>query len=302
MSSIQPVTMRRSFDQFLATSIGTSNARTLLNGGNVLNSPDSVKAILGVTPFIIPQTLTAAQAIAALVEMDAPSVQWKPKQVLVGPVCGGLGTFGAATHPLYKEFPCFTKINTTGVKQLQAYATALQTNGSSTAAYNTSAPLIGVDIDYSLDSIPDNILERFYQCAPIASISTFTGTAAATVAGPSIQISTGKTSADGSFGGYLEMIQGMFTPGVSTVNNTLAGFMSFFSSDIITPEPLTVRMHPIVQGTTSPLAALAIQTNIRENVHRKIKASSLINTSATFDIAPTASGNFVAGIGYTQPP
>ncbi len=97
------------------------------------------------------------------------------------------------------------------------------------------------------------------------------------------------------------MIQGMFTPGVSTVNNTLAGFMSFASSDIITPEPLTVRMHPIVQGTTSPLSALALQTNIRENVHRKIKAASLIATSATFDIAPTASGNFVAGIGYTQP-
>ncbi len=194
MSGLQPITMARSFDQFLSTSIGTSNARTLLNGGNVLNTPDSIKAILGATPFIIPQTLTAAQAVAALVEIEAPSISLKPKQILVGPVCGGLSTFGAASHPLYKEFPFFTRLGGTGVKQLQAYATSLQTNGSSTAVYNTSAPLLGVDIDYSLNDIKLVLLERFYQTAPVASISTFTGTAAATVAGPSIQISTGKSS------------------------------------------------------------------------------------------------------------
>ncbi|MDE1867992.1 MAG: hypothetical protein KGI08_09830, partial [Thaumarchaeota archaeon] len=271
--------------------------RTQLNAGNNLNTPDSVKAILGITPFIEPQTLTAGQSVAALIEMDSPTVTWKPKQIFVGPIASGLGATFVAAHPILRELPCFTKINTTGVKQLQSYGTAL--------IANTSAPLAGVEINYSLDAIDPRLTERFYQTAPIANLPTSTGTAAATVNGPSIQISTGKNIQDptyGLYGGFLEEIQAIFMPGTVAASNSLVGYMSFFSNDIMSPEPITIRCHPLVSGLGATGSLLALQTNIRTNIHRPIKSTALINQSATFDITPTNAGNFVGGIGYSQPP
>lgn len=308
MSTIQNPIYRKSTDIFTATSLGTANTKTLLNGGANLLTPDSVQAILGITNVIEPQTLTAAQPEYALFELDSNTISLKPKQMMQVGALGGLGTFGSGVHPVFTEIPILKRLSTQGVKTLQMYGTAGNTAASTTATGNTSAPLAASEIEYSLDPIDPTLLERFYQVPstqvgtlPTNFGTTLTGTSAATVTGNSIQISTGSTGSLG-FGGFLEFLQALFVPTTIAASNSLAGFMTFSSNDIITSEPLKVMVNPMISALGTAIGVSIPQLNIRQNLHRPIKSSSLIATSATFDIAPTNQGSFCGGIGYTIAP
>lgn len=308
MSNVSNPILRKSTDIFTATSLGTGNVKTLLNGGSNLTTPDSVRAILGITNVIEPQTLTAAQPEYALFELDSNTISLKPKQLMQIGALGGLGTFPSAAHPMFTEIPLLKRLDTTGVKTLQMYGTAGNTAASTTATGNTSAPLAATEIEYSLDPIDPNLLERFYQVPstsagtiPTNFGTTLTGTAAATVTGNSIQVSTGGTGSQG-FGGFLEFLQALMVPTTIAASNSLAGYMTFSSNDIITSEPLKVLCNPMIAALGTAIGVSIPQLNIRQNIHRPIKGSALIGTSATFDIAPTNQGSFCGGIGYTVAP
>ena len=308
MSVVRNSLYRKSTDVFTATSLGTGNVKTLLNGGTNLFTPDSIQALLGVTNVIEPQTLTAAQPEYALFELDSPTISLKPKQLMQTGAIGGLGTFLNSAHPIFTEIPLLKRLGSAGVKQLQMYGTAGNTAASTTATGNTSAPLASSEIEYSLDPIDPTLLERFYQVPPTTAGTlpsnfgtTLTGTTAATVTGNSIQVSTGGNGASG-FGGFLEFLQALFVPTTITASNSLAGYMTFSSNDIITSEPLKVICNPMIAALGNATGVSIPQLNIRQGLHRPIKSSSLIATAATFDIAPTASGSFCGGIGYTIAP
>lgn len=298
MAGTVPVTYRKALDIFTATSIGTSTAKTLLNGGVALTTPDSAQAILGLTPVVEPQTLTAGQSELTLFELDSNTVSLKPKQIMVQGAMGGLGTFASAMHPVQKAIPIFKRFDSSGVKTLQLYGTA--------AVANTSAPLATAEIMYSLDPIDSALLERFYvvpssSSAPTNFGTTSTGTAAAQVTGGSMTISTGSSGSLG-YGGFLEFAHFAYQPGTVAASNSLAGYMTISSNDILGGEPIKILGNPIVAALGTAVSMALPQQVTREEIHRPIKATANIQTAATFDIAPTNAGIFCGGVGYTIAP
>jgi len=268
-----------SFDVATATSLGTGVAKSAINGGNNLTKPTQAQNLIEVIPYIASSgALTAGQSVLAKGIIESNSVNLLPKQFLVPPVCGGLGTFTSTLSGMLDAVECNTKLQLGSTQQFQV-------SGQCFIA-NTVAPKMGMSFHYS-ENLPTQ-KEHFYD---LPTNETNTGTSATQVSGEDITINDAT---------YLEGIYPLVVPAVVTASESYIGYMSVSSNDFGNSMPLKVPIQPISTALGSHVSVYVAKMPHYSNIHMPMKSSCLISHTYTQEEALTATANFQIGYDYVK--
>ena len=268
-----------SWDICESTSLGVGVAKTQINGGQPLTKPTQASTLIEVCAYQSSTgALTAGQSMIPKCIIESNSINLLPKQFIVPPICGGLGTFGSSLTPMLDTTECNTPLIQGSTQQFQVY-------GENYVA-NTVANRLGLALHYSTAST--NKKEMFYDSV---DSETATGTASTTVQGSNLTIN------DGAF---LETITPVVSTAVTTVSESVIGYMSVSSNDFDNSMPLKVPVQPISVALGSAIGVGTAKMPVYKNIHQGMKSSCLISHSYTQEEAMTASQNFMIGYGYTK--
>ena len=268
-----------SWDLATPTSLGTGVAKTEINGGQPITKPTQAQTLIEVIPYMASiAAMTAGEVQLTKCIIESNSINLLPKQFIVPPIQGGLGTFGSSLTPMLDTVECNTPLQIGATQQFQIY-------GENYIA-NTVANKLGVGLHYS--TAQTNKKEMFYDSV---SNETNTGTAATTVSGENLTIN------DGTF---LETITPVLVNGVVTASESFIGSISVSSNDFENSMPLKVPCQPTSVALGSAIGVGLAKQPVYKNIHMGMKSSCLISHSLTLDEAQTATGNFAVGYGYTK--
>ena len=90
-----------SWDIATPTSLGTGVAKTEINGAQPLTKPTQAQTLIEVVPYMASiAALTPAQTMMTKCIIESNSINLLPKNFLVPPTAGGLGTFTTALTPM----------------------------------------------------------------------------------------------------------------------------------------------------------------------------------------------------------
>ena len=163
-----------SWDIATPTSLGTGVAKTEINGGQPITKPTQAQTLIEVVPYMSSTgAMTAGQTTLTKCIIESNSINLLPKQFIVPPIQGGLGTFGSSLTPMLDTVECNTPLQIGATQQFQIY-------GENYIA-NTVANKLGVGLHYS--TAQTNQKEMFYDSV---SNETNTGTSATTVSGENL--------------------------------------------------------------------------------------------------------------------
>ena len=258
------------------TSIGTGVAKTSL--GNIVK-PEQSQALLEIVPYYCPSgAVTAGESYMTTTALESNSVNLLPKKVINPIIAAGLGATFATCVPILEAWSCNTPLTDGATPNIQGF-------GQSQIA-NTVAMSMGCAFHWS-NSKPTQ-QEMFYT-AP--ANETATGTTATTIAGQSMSINDGKT---------LQSIFGAISPGVVTASESYLGSLQFNSNDFDNSQELEVPVQPMSVGLGALNSALNLKGSHYKNVSMGMKKTVTINTVLRLSEALTATGNFLAGVGYTK--
>ena len=260
-----------------ATSTGTGTDKTQLNGGAVLKLPDSIRAILAATPYILPSAaLTAAQAVEQNFSIESSDVDGLDPEIFVGlgPI-GGLGTFASAMSPILQAYDL--NVATGKAPNLKIYGTSLTAN--------TAAMLAGVELLIT-EGGPRGKPKHWIN----PEANTATGTAASRVKGKSYTFSNGMRITD---------IYAYAVPGVVTASDSVGGYMEFATADKKTPLELMMVVTPVITALGTAAAA-SMPAMSKRKVDFPVRANVTIQEYMNMEQALTAAGTFMSGLAYTR--
>lgn len=231
------------------------------------------KAILAVQPYIAAH-LTAAQTVIAKLHVESDDLGLKNYQVFAPPIQGGLGaTVPALSDPMSSgAYPL--NVKTEGGERIDFSGEALVTN--------TVEPLMGCLVYWSDQPPRDKVLK-----AQVTD-ETSTGTAAATVAGPSITI-TGKVER------RIKAIVGILTNLVQTATDRGIGYFHLGGDEIEADQYFPAEP---IQGFLGATGNSAARLAYIKNLNVKVTTPATITTELVLEEALTSAGNFVLGILY----
>ena len=259
------------------TSVGTGVAKTSL-GTNT--KPTIAASLIEFLPYYAETgAYTAAESV--LLECALESVSVKdilPKRVITPPIQAGLGATHAKLIPIMEAYECNTPLTVGGNEQIEAFGQA--------QIANTVAVTMGVGLHYS--QAQASKAQKYY-LKP--DNETNTGTAATTVAGGNITINGGKTLTD---------LYATVTAGTVTASEDYIGSMAFTSNDFDNSMPLEVPVQPMASCLSTLVGVMLPKMSVYHNVNMGMKSSCVINTTYRQSEALTATGNFIAGVGYTK--
>ena len=268
-----------SFDVATATSLGTGVAKTQINGGSNLTKPTQATGLIEIIPYIASSAaLTPAQSVLAKGIIESNSVNLLPKEFLIPPICGGLGTFTSALSGILDAIECNTPLTLGATQQFIV-------SGQCFVA-NTVAPELGMSFHYS-ENTPTK-KEHFYR---LPQNETSTGTSATQISGEDVTINDGT---------YLEGLYPVVTPAVVTASESYIGYMSVSSNDFGNSMPLKVPVQPISTALGSHVSVGISKLPHYANIHMPMKTSCLISHTYTQEEALTAAGNFLVGYEYVK--
>ena len=268
-----------SWDIATSTSLLTGTAKVEINGGQPLTKPTQAQTLIEVDPYMASiAALTAGQTYLTKCIIESNSINLLPKQFIVPPIVGGLGTFTTSLTPMIDTVECGTPLQLGSTQQFQIY-------GENYIA-NTVANKLGLGLHYSTAQTPKK--EMFYDSV---ANETNTGTSATTVQGENLTINDGV---------FLESITPVLVPAVTTASESFIGTMSVTSNDFENSMPLKVPCQPISTALGSHVSPLIAKQPVYKNIHMGMNSSSLISHSLTLDEAQTATGNFAIGYSYTK--
>jgi len=268
-----------SWDIATPTSLGTGVAKTEINSAQPLTKPTQAQTLIEVVPYMASSgALTPAQTMMTKCIIESNSINLLPKNFLVPPTAGGLGTFTSALTPMLDTVECNTPLQLGATQQFRIY-------GQNFIA-NTVANKLGLALHYS--EAQSNAKEMFYD---LPTNETATGTSATSVAGENFTINDGK---------WLETITPLVTAGVVTASESYLASIEISSNDFDNSMPLKVPTQPIATALGSHVSVGIPKLPSYHNIHMGMKSSCLISQTLTLDEALTASGSFISGIGYTK--
>ena len=268
-----------SWDIATPTSLGTGVAKSEINGAQPLTKPTQAQTLIEVVPYMGSiAALTPAQTYMTKCIIESNSINLLPKNFLVPPTAGGLGTFTSALTPMLDTVECNTPLQLGATQQFKIY-------GQNFIA-NTVANKLGLALHYS--EAQSNAKEMFYD---MPSAETNTGTSATSIQGSNFTINDGK---------WLETITPLVTSGVVTASESYLASIEISSNDFDNSMPLKVPTQPIATALGSHVSVGIPKLPVFKNIHMGMKSSCLISTTLTLDESLTATGNFIAGIGYTK--
>lgn len=224
-------------DVCTSTSIGTGTTTTLLNGGTNFTASSLAGTFVCVSPvYAETGAVTAAQSIFPYFTTQSQSIgSIQPKEILLAPTSGGLGTSINSMYPIARTFEFNTRIPNSNTP-LSFYGTAL--------VANTVAPRMGGTIWFDTDQPMSGSYESFWACNTAVQLGS---TAAATTNLPNITVN-GATS--------LEKIYAHVAPLVVTQSESYIGYLSVNSSDLAPQQTLRAYVQPMAVGlaaTTTPM-------------------------------------------------
>ena len=258
------------------TSIGTGVASISL--GNI-TKPEETQSLIEMVPYYCPSgAVTAGESYMTTTKLESNSVNLLPKKVINPIIAAGLGATFATCVPILEAWSCNTPLTEGATPSIQAF-------GQSQIASTVSMSM-GCAFHWS-NSKPSQ-QEMFYT-AP--DTETATGTAATTIAGNSMSINDGKT---------LQSIFGAISPGVVTASESYLGSLQFNSNDFDNSQELEVPVQPMSVGLGALNSALNLKGSHYKNVSMGMKPTVTINTVLRLSEALTATGSFLAGVGYTK--
>ncbi len=268
-----------SWDIANPTSLGTGVAKTEINDANPLTKPTQAQTLIEVVPYMSSiAALTAGQSYLTKCIIESNSINLLPKNFLVPPILGGLGTFASSLTPMLDTVETMTPLQLGATQQFRIY-------GQNFVA-NTVANKLGLALHYS--EAQTNAKEMFYD---MPTNETGTGTASTTVAGENFTIN------DGTF---LETITPVVTSGVVTASESYLASIEISSNDFDNSMPLKVPCQPISTALGSAASVGIPKLPSYHNIHMGMKSSCTISTTLTLSEGLTAAGNFIAGVGYTK--
>ena len=268
-----------SWDIATPTSLTTGVAKTEINGAQPITKPTQAVNLIEVVPYMASiAALTAGQTYLTKAIIESNSINLLPKQFIVPPIMGGLGTFTTSLTPMLDTVECNTPLVQGATQQFQIY-------GENYIA-NTVANKLGMGLHYSTASPTKK--EMFYDSV---TNETNTGTSATSVAGENLTIN------DGAF---LESITPVLVNAVVTASESFIGSISVTSNDFENSMPLKVPCQPTSIALGSHVSPMLAKQPVYKNIHMGMKSSCLISNTLTIDEAQTATGNFAVGYGYTK--
>jgi len=268
-----------SWDIATTGTLGTGTSKTQINGSNPLTKPTQAANLIEVVPYMAASAAhTAAETMLVKWTIESNSINLLPKESIVPPIAGGLGTFGAAEVPILESYICNTPLQPASTQQFKVYGTP--------QVSNTAAPRMGMAFHYSTAS-PVNS-EHFYTTP---SSETSTGTAATSVAGGTMTINDGL---------WLEDLYAVVTPGTVTASESYIGYMDFSSNDFENSMPLKIPIQPVAAGLGSAISIHMPKMFSVHNVHMGMKSTVTLNTAYNQEEALTAAANFYTSVGYTK--
>jgi len=268
-----------SWDIANPTSLGTGVAKTEINDANPLTKPTQAQTLIEVVPYMASVgAQTPAEAYLTKCIIESNSINLLPKNFLVPPILSGLGTFTATQTPMLDTVECNTPLQLGATQQFQIY-------GQNFIA-NTVANKLGLALHYS--EAQTNAKEMFYE---LPQNETNTGTSATSVAGENMTIN------DGTF---LETITPVVTNGVVTASESYLASIEISSNDFDNSMPLKVPCQPISTALGSHVSVTMPKLPSYHNIHMGMKSSCTISQTLTLSEQLTATGNFIAGVGYTK--
>lgn len=259
------------------TALSSTTAQTL--GGADLGLPDGAKCILGVIPYLTsPAGNTAGEPVAGKVTITSTDITRgiNPVQILAPPIGSSLlkGVAQPQGHPNAHFYPINCPVN--GGEDLTIQGTGLFDH--------TIEPYMGCEVIYS--DVPPHKAQRYYKLGTF----TNTGTSAATVSGSNISVTNG-----------AKLVE-IFGYAVGTTVAALKGLSGYFliRSEGFTPAwDLYLPICP-ASGLVDTNIVEAIAGVARRKVQIDMDAKCTIQDQFHLSVALTTTGNFLAGVGYTQ--
>ena len=268
-----------SWDIANPTSLLTGVAKTEINDANPLTKPTQAQTLIEVVPYMASVgALTAGQTYMTKCIIESNSINLLPKNFLVPPTAGGLGTFTSALTPILDTVECNTPLQLGATQQFRIY-------GQNFIA-NTVANKLGLALHYSEAQTSDN--EMFYE---LPTNESNTGTSATSVAGENMIINDGR---------FLETITPLVTSAVVTASESYLASIEISSNDFDNSMPLKLPCQPIATALGSHVSVGIPKLPVYHNIHMGMKSSCTISQTLTLSEALTATGNFICGVGYTK--
>lgn len=279
-------------------SLGTSTAQTQLSGDESGNATDfivpaNVRSIIGVEPYLMELTPTAAKSVMATLKVTSNQgdLNFGNCEMLAEPLGAVLGAtaFQVTTPQIRNYYPI--NINTKGGEHVQFY-------GQCQVA-NTVGPRMAANVIMSDKPTPQK--QVFYATTSIlnnASNPTSTGTSAGAVTGQAITI-TGSGGTTGQNRGTIVALYGAIGNTTIVASDLTAGRFT------ITANELDYANHEFYNEPIQGFLGSTGQTNnfLSKSLNLSIgfKLPTTISTGINLDVAPANAGNFEICLAYTVP-
>lgn len=257
-----------------ATSLGTSTAKTLLNGGTNVTMPAWARSLVGVYATAALVTITANEALNAKLILDSDDVALLPYEVPFAPQMGCLGATSSNFQAKSPYYPINAALQ--GGEEIKVYGQALVAN---TVAPYAEATLIVSD-------------------KPPADRQVFAKMGTLTSAGTSAAETTGTAYSIHGADQIIEVL-GVQTGTTQAASKPVMGYFRISSNDFKVAAPIRYSVVPL------PAILGALGLGMIGGINRyPVKVPT--NTTCTLqdyfnqEIAVTTAGNWVSGVLFNK--
>lgn len=266
------------FIKCTATSIGTTTAKTQLNGAVDVRLPTIVNAIHTVTPFWTPGTITDGETINGDMILESNSIYFNPTRFYVPNIASGLTSSPTAMHPILSAFQVNVPVNS-------AAGPAVTISGQALVS-NTSAPKMGAVLSIS-NKTTMGTRQIFWNKRNGITLGQ-------TTAGTSTETAWQINAAERVISVYAAA-----QPLVITASQTVSGIADFASPDFQSTIPMQVSIQPIAVGNG---AANAVLNPAQPQWACDMPCNPVTNLSPSFtnDTTLTAAVNYISGVSFLQ--
>lgn len=268
-----------------AASLGAAGTtKTLISPSSGLFMPSDAKALLSVKASISKASMTAAETIAARLDIESSDVRnMSPYEVLFAPV---LSSLAASVTAMSSNEDYDINAPLQGGEALSLYGTCL--------VAQTIAPQAQAWVIVS-NNMQDLVhpLTRSMKPQVHSKLGTFTNsgvTADTDVAGTKYSFSGGRRITD---------LIGFFAPLAVNTADYMIGEIKFTSSEFVDSIPQSLPLEPLVHGSGLSSLTYLSKGVARQKVDIPVKPGQVnIQDYMNFGGVVTATGNFIDGVMY----
>jgi len=254
------------------TSLGTSNAKTLLNSGNDIISPAWAKSILAVIPIAMVDTPTADKPVIPQLILESEDFNIAPFEVLASPITGPV-----ASNPSQSGYSSRYIVNCpiNGGDRLKVYGKNMQADG-------TAAPYMGCSVVFA-----NRVLGK-QRHAKMGTL-TATGAAATDVVGTVYQFSGGSC---------IKELFGALVFNAQAADEGYLGYIRYESTGFQHAAPMKLPLEPINGSDTAAAGSMCPGVS-RLNISMPLRSQAVsVYDYNRIILAAAATGLWVSGVIY----